>query len=154
VLKLAVGAAALALATVAAANPQNGLPVVVIHAPKADLRLEVARTESDREHGLMNRTAIAPHAGMIFVFESDGPVAFWMKDTLVPLDMVFVAANGTVRTVYAGVPVAPPTVPDADVPREPGVARYVIELGAGEAQRDGIAPGASLDLHGVPSPAP
>ena len=141
-------------ATVAAANPQPAMPVVVIHAPKADLRLEVARTESDREHGLMNRTAVASHAGMIFVFESDAAVEFWMKDTLVPLDMVFVAADGTVRTVYPGVPVAPPSLPDANIPREPGVARYVIELGAGEAQRDGIAPGVALDLHGVPSPAP
>ncbi len=47
------------------------LPVVTVHAPRADLTLEVARTEAQRETGLMNRTALPPHTGMIFVFERD-----------------------------------------------------------------------------------
>ncbi len=82
------------------------LPTVVVHAPRADLTLEVARTEAQREHGLMDRTAIAPHTGMIFVFERRRrPSNFWMKDTLVPLDMIFIAADGTVRRVFANVPV-------------------------------------------------
>ncbi len=88
------------------------LPTVVVHAPHADLTLEVARTESQREYGLMNRTQLAPHNGMIFVFGGDGPVAFWMKNTLVPLDMVFVAADGTVRRVFANVAVVSPALPD------------------------------------------
>ncbi len=58
-----------------------------------------------REQGLMDRTYVPEHTGMIFVFDGDAPVEFWMKDTLVPLDMIFVAADGTVRRVYANVPV-------------------------------------------------
>jgi uncharacterized membrane protein (UPF0127 family) len=81
------------------------LSTVVVHAPKADLTLEVARTEAQREYGLMNRTSLAPHTGMIFVFPGDGPIDFWMKDTLIPLDMVFIAADGTVRKIYHRVPV-------------------------------------------------
>jgi uncharacterized membrane protein (UPF0127 family) len=126
------------------------MSTIVVHAPRADLTLEVARTEPIREHGLMNRSVLAPHTGMIFVFDSDGQVAFWMKDTLVPLDMIFVGADGTVRRVFANVAVVAPTLPDDEIPREAADAKYVIELGSGEAAQDGIVPGVKLDLHGVP----
>lgn len=125
------------------------LPTIVVHAPRADLSLEVARTESQRERGLMGRTEVSPHTGMIFVFASDAPVAFWMKDTLVPLDMIFVAADGTVRRVFADVPVVARSLPDENIPREAAVAKYVIELQAGEAAKDGIAAGVKLVLRNV-----
>jgi uncharacterized protein len=128
------------------------LPTVTVHAPRADLTLEVARTEPQREHGLMDRTAIASHTGMIFVFANDDVVDFWMKDTLVPLDMIFVAADGTVRRVFANVPSAPKTLSDAEIPRVGAKAKYVIELKAGEAASDGISQGVKLDLHAVPPP--
>lgn len=127
------------------------LPSVVVHAPRADLTLEVARTEAQREHGLMDRTAIPPHTGMIFVFERDEQVAFWMKETLVPLDMIFVGADGGVRRVFANVAVVPSSLSDDNIPRETGNAKYVIELRAGEAAQDGITAGVELDLHGVPA---
>jgi uncharacterized membrane protein (UPF0127 family) len=128
-------------------SPAGGtLPVVTIHAPKATLRLEVARTQSQRERGLMDRTVVPPHTGMIFVFDRDAPVDFWMKDTLVPLDMIFIGQDGTVRTIYSNVPVVSPKLPDSEIPLEPGVAKYVIELPAGEAAQDGIVAGVKLDL--------
>jgi len=129
------------------------LAVVVVHAPKADLRLEVARTEAQREYGLMNRTSLPKHTGMIFVFPQDGKIAFWMKDTLIPLDMVFVGADGTVRLVDRNVATVPPSLPDGRIPLENGVAKYVIELPAGEAILDGIVTGARLNLADVPSAA-
>lgn len=125
------------------------MTTTVVHAPKADLTLEVARSEAQREYGLMNRTSVAPHTGMIFVFDNDGPVAFWMKNTLVPLDMIFVASDGTVRKVFTNVAVVSPSLPDEKIPREESEARYVIELAAGEAARDGIAAGTKLDLNGL-----
>lgn len=127
------------------------LSTVSVHAPGADLTLEVARTASQREYGLMNRKQLSPHTGMIFVFDGDGPVAFWMKDTLVPLDMIFVGADGKVRRVFANVAVVSPKLADEKIPRESDVAKYVIELPAGEAAKDGIAAGVLLDLRGVPS---
>jgi uncharacterized protein len=129
-----------------------GLTTIVVAAPRAALTLEVAQTEVQREYGLMNRRALPAHSGMIFVFDSDAPIAFWMKDTLVPLDMVFVASDGTVRRVFERVAVVSPALPDDRIPREAGVARYVIELPAGEASSDGITAGVKLDLHGVPAP--
>ncbi len=60
----------------------------------------------------MDRKSVAPHTGMIFVFDGDGPVEFWMKDTLEPLDMIFVGADGKVRRIYANVPVVAAGVGD------------------------------------------
>jgi len=130
------------------------LSTVVVHAPKADLTLEVARTSAQREHGLMDRTSLPPHAGMIFVFPSDGHVDFWMKDTLIPLDMVFVGADGTVRHIYRNVPVLDAHTPDSAIPLEGGDAEYVIELAAGDAEAEGLATGVKLDLHRVPPALP
>jgi uncharacterized protein len=130
---------------VAAATPApSALPVIVVRAPQAQLRLEVARNDPQREHGLMGRTSLPAHTGMLFVFDHDGPVTFWMKDTLIPLDMVFVAADGTVRSIDASVQPAPPNAADAGIPVEPGAGKYVIELPAGEAARDGLNVGTRL----------
>jgi len=129
-----------------AVAPAATLPVVLVHAPRADLHLEVAVTADEQERGLMYRTSLPPHAGMLFVFDADQPVAFWMKNTLIALDMLFVGADGTVRTVYRNVAPAPLTVHDEDIPRESGHAKYVIELASGEADADGIVPGTKLTI--------
>jgi len=131
-------------AALALASPNPTLPSIRVVAPRADLTLETANTPAQRERGLMSRTRLAAHTGMLFVFDSDGPVSFWMKDTLIPLDMIFVATDGTVREIFSDVrPVAPGT-PDAAIPLESANARYVIELAAGEAARDGIVRGVRL----------
>lgn len=122
------------------------LPVEVVRAPLATLTLQIAKTDAEREFGLMNVTKLLPHNGMIFVFDEDGPEEFWMKDTLIPLDMIFVGPDGTVRAVFANVPVVPVMTADDKVPRRSGMAKYVIELPAGEAKEDGIAPGIILQL--------
>jgi uncharacterized membrane protein (UPF0127 family) len=93
----------------------------------------------------MGVTHLQRHTGMLFIFEKDAPVDFWMKDTLIPLDMVFVSANGMVRKVYASVPVVARTLADSDIPIEGAVAKYVIELPAGEASDDGLVAGARVN---------
>ncbi|MDE2483495.1 MAG: DUF192 domain-containing protein [bacterium] len=143
----AILALLLAIAPTAAPSttpaPQQ-LPTVSVHAPNATLTLQVAQTDAERELGLMSVTALAPHTGMLFVFDADQGVEFWMKDTLVPLDMVFVAPDGRVRQVAANVPVVAPDTPDDAIPRRMGTAKYVIELAAGEAVKDGIHVGTVL----------
>ncbi len=135
-----LAAVVLSFATPAA----QSLPHVAVTAPKAKLTLQVASTENERELGLMSVTKLPLHTGMLFVFASDSPVEFWMKDTLVPLDMVFVAPDGTVRSVAARVPVVPLDTPDDTIPRRAGTAKYVIELPSGEAEKDGIVAGVKL----------
>lgn len=142
--------AALASAAPAASplpTPQS-LPVITLRAPKTALHVQVARTEDQRERGLMSVTALRKHTGMVFVFDSDSGVAFWMKDTLIPLDMVFVGADGTVRQVDANVAVVPITMPDSQIPIEQGRAKYVIELAAHEAAADGLHAG--VHVGGLP----
>ena len=78
---------------------------VRVRAPAETLDLRVADTPSKREHGLMCVRSLPPRTGMIFVFgDGDNYRDFWMKNTLIPLDMVFVSKNGRVNEVRANVP--------------------------------------------------
>lgn len=122
------------------------LPVETVRAPHATLTLQIANTEEQREFGLMNVTKLFPHNGMIFVFDRDEHQEFWMKNTLVPLDMVWVDASGTVTTVAADVPASTRATPETALARRRGRGIYVVELRAGEAAADGLAPGAHLSL--------
>jgi uncharacterized protein len=134
----------LAIASPAPVPAPQSLVGTKLQAPRAMLHVQIARTEAERERGLMGVKRLAPHTGMVFVFDRDAPVAFWMKDTLIPLDMVFISGAGTVRTVYDDVPVVSRSLPDDKIPLEQGSAKYVIELAAGEAAHDGLQPGAHV----------
>ncbi len=138
---------ALVLAVVTATlPPPQHLPTISVKTLHATLTLQVARTDREREIGLMNVTSLPDHTGMIFVFPQDGPVTFWMKDTLIPLDMVFVAKDGTVRDIDVRVPTVPLTMPNENIPMEQGNAKFVIELASGEAEAAGIFVGTKLAL--------
>jgi hypothetical protein len=142
-------AAAAAVCPAPAATP-NPVPVRV-RAPAAVLELRVAGTFETREYGLMCVRSMPQADGMIFVFTGgDARQAFWMKNTLIPLDMVFVLKNGRVNNVDANVPATALGTPDERLPSYYGTGSYVIELNAGEAARAGIVPGTVLDLSGVP----
>jgi len=153
---LAIGSLLAAPVAARAATPcpapsatPDPVPVHVV-APKATLTVRVANSYATREYGLMCVTSLAPHSGMIFVFSPpDRRQSFWMKNTLIPLDMVFVRKNGTVDSVAANVPSTTPDTADLDIPWRYGTGSYVIELAAGEAAKDGIAAGAHLDVSRV-----
>lgn len=125
-----------------------GAAHVAVGTPGGRLRVLVAADEPSRERGLMCVLDVPHRSGMIFVFSgaSDVPRDFWMKNTLVPLDLVFVAHDGRVTKVAGGVPATTVETPDVDVPRVAGPAHYVIELRAGEAARLHIAPGSRLTI--------
>ena len=84
---------------------------------------------------------------MLFVFgPPDRQQDFWMKNTLVGLDMVFVTSAGIVSSVAAQIPPTPKGTPDSAVARRTGTGRFVIELGAGDAARHGVVPGTKFAL--------
>jgi hypothetical protein len=121
---------------------------LAIDTPKTILRVAVANTESRRERGLMGVQTVPPGEGMIFVFpeQVDARRDFWMKDTIAPLDMVWVRSDGTVTSIAADVPATKPHAPDAKIARRSGFGRYVIELGAGRARSAGLRAGVRLKI--------
>lgn len=128
------------------APPRKPLVLVDVAAPPVTLQLAVADDVSTREFGLMCVLRLRPQHGMIFVFSRESNWEFWMKNTLVPLDMIWVRADGTVTTVAANVPPSTRTTPDAMLARRRGHGVYVIELRANEAAADGIVVGSHLAL--------
>ena len=124
----------------------TALKTISLAAPAEKLTLAVAATESDRELGLMCVTSLAPQHGMIFVFPSAANQGFWMKLTLIPLDMVWLAPDGVVTSVAANVPASTVNTAEKSVARRYGQGQYVIELRAGEAAGDGLKKGVKLSL--------
>lgn len=118
----------------------NVLPVATIridtaNGPKA-ITVEIAADAASQERGLMFRRALPPDAGMLFDFHQEARVSFWMKNTPLPLDMVFIKADGTVSSVEPNaVPFSTESIPSA----EP--VRAVLEINGGRAHDLGIKPG-------------
>lgn len=101
--------------------------------------IELAQTPQERSRGLMFRDHLPNRAGMLFVFDPPQPVAFWMKNTLIPLDMIFTDRSGTVTHVHEG------AIPGDLTPIEGGDSVYtVLEINAGLAARYAIRPGTQL----------
>jgi uncharacterized membrane protein (UPF0127 family) len=105
--------------------------------------VEVARTEAERARGLMFRTALADDAGMLFVFDETGEHPFWMKNTLIPLDLIFIDDSGRVTGVVAR------ATPGSLEPRSAGSGRYVLEVNGGWAEAKGVAAGDQVRFEGV-----
>ncbi len=109
--------------------------------------LEVADDEFEHTRGLMFRRSMAPSWGMVFVFDDEAPRSFWMKNTLLELDMLFVRSDGTIDSIVER------AEPLTLAPRQSrGPARFVIELLGGEARRRGLAPGQHVELLNLANP--
>lgn len=105
----------------------------------ARFSVEVADDEAERAQGLMNRPALAKSAGMLFVYDHPRHAFFWMKNTLIPLDMIFADATGKVTVVHdRAVPLDETAIDGGE-----GVA-YVLEINGGLAGALGIVPGSVL----------
>jgi len=108
--------------------------------------VEVADDAGERAQGLMFRTELAPASGMLFVYDAPRRVQFWMKNTLIPLDMVFADATGTVTRVHAG------AVPEDLTPIDGGEGvQFVLEINGGLAGKLGLVPGAVLRHPTIPA---
>lgn len=98
--------------------------------------VEVATTRVQQEHGLMFRKSLAPLHGMIFIFPTPRQIDFWMKNTLIPLDMIFIDEHGTIKGITAN---ATP-LSEALIPSPPGITT-VLEVAGGTCKTNHIAQG-------------
>ncbi|MBS0430977.1 MAG: DUF192 domain-containing protein [Proteobacteria bacterium] len=121
-----------------------GAPAAASAGPAVELRghrigVEIAADDASREHGLMDRTSMPADHGMLFVFPDSQIRTFWMKDTLIPLDMLFFDADRRVVTLLADVP--PCKADPCPIYPSTQPARYVLELNAGTAEKLGAHEG-------------
>lgn len=130
----------LALAPSAAqtAGPREELTVTT-KAGSHDFEVEIADDDRERALGLMFRRAMADDEGMLFDFGAEEPASFWMRNTYIPLDILFIEADGTIESI------AERTTPlsEKSVPSK-GPVRYVLEINGGLSDTLGIAPGDTI----------
>lgn len=136
-----------ALLMPAAAGAACAPDTVELRGPSGMARftVEVADTGAERAQGLMFRESMARSAGMLFVYESPQRASFWMKNTLIPLDMIFADETGRVTRVHSN------AVPHDTTPIDGGEdVRFVLEINGGLAARMGIGEGAELRHPAIP----
>lgn len=131
--------------TQAAPEPQSGLPKVSLSLGTNSLSAQVAADEATRERGLMSRTRLAPDEAMVFVFPQPRPVAFWMKDTPVPLSIAYVGTSGRIFEIHDLKPMNETPVPSAS-----DAVVYAIEVPRGWFANHGVVAGSIVG--GLPSP--
>lgn len=119
-------------------NPQ--LKTVTLKAGNVQLVAEVAATELERTRGLMFRKSLADGKGMLFVFDSDQKVAFWMKNTSLPLSVAYIGSDGTVYQILDLIPFS-----EEPRPAERSV-RYALEVPQGWFAKVGVKPGDKFEI--------
>lgn len=127
-----------------ARHPVSGLQVVPLTVTQGDkthrFLVEVARTEAEQANGLMYRQQMGADEGMIFLRNPPDVASFWMRNTVLPLDIIFIGTDGRIINIAAN------TVPySLDSHRSFGVAAAVLELNGGRAAELGITPGAKVE---------
>lgn len=121
--------------------PQSNLPTVQMRLGGKTFTLEVAATMGDRMHGLMRRDSMPVDQGMIFVFDEPQQLRFYMKNTRIPLDIIFVDETGKVDSIKQMRPYDETTVPS-----DGNHAKWAIELNQGAAADAGVKVGDQLEI--------
>ncbi|MDX1583118.1 MAG: DUF192 domain-containing protein [Thermoanaerobaculia bacterium] len=114
------------------------------------ITLEIARTDAQRARGLMFRENLPRNHGMLFIFTESERHGFWMKNTFIPLDIIWIGEDGTIAEVMPDVPPCFSDPCPTYAPSQSG--RYVLELAAGEAERLGLSAGDRVELRNIETP--
>lgn len=143
-MKICAGYAALWGLIVLTVEPALAADLTPITVGEATFQVEVARTTAERQRGLMFRRELPRNQGMLFV-QPPGPAVFWMKNTYIPLDLLYFDADGKLLEIKANTPpCATPTCPI--YPSATATVRYILEINAGEAAQRGLRVGDRLRL--------
>ena len=136
----------LALLWSAAAFAQTFEPLTIVtKGARHPFQVEVARNDADRAQGLMFRRNLAPDRGMLFDFGRVQPISMWMQNTYIPLDMIFIRADGTIERIAAN------TVPHSlQSVTSHGPVAAVLEIAGGRAAQLGLSEGDRVSWPGGP----
>jgi uncharacterized membrane protein (UPF0127 family) len=146
----ALGAGVLVMTMAAMVTGQYALRRGKVILPdKTVIHVEIADTDETRQRGLMHRESMADNAGMVFVFPEPALHPFWMKNTLIPLDMIWLDEKYRIVAILEAEPCRADPCPNYDPRAE---AAYVVELNRGLAKRHGLAVGATLVFRDIPEP--
>ena len=127
-----------------ACAPKNTVTVTLPDGFEVSAQLAV--TPKEHEKGLMFVTELPENKGMLFVFDTEDELLFWMKNTLIDLDMVFIGADKTVTSVASEMPHSYTYTPDNEVAYAQGYGQYVLELAAKTAKKHGVKAGTKLQF--------
>ena len=139
--KLAIKAAAV-LIFIALGACSGGENRLVLHTAKGDFAftVEIADDGKERAQGLMFRDTLAPDAGMLFDYFEEQETSFWMQNTLIPLDMIFIGADGAVKNIHVNAKPLDTTGIPSGVP-----VRFVLEIPGGRSKEIGLAVGDRME---------
>ena len=122
-------------------GPNSGLPTVDMRIGSQQYTLEVANTDRSRQRGLMERDAMPADHGMLFVFDREQPLSFWMKNTRFPLEILYLDADGQVVSIHEMKP-----YDTTSSHRSARPAKYAIELNLGQVKKAGVKVGDVLNI--------
>ena len=126
--------------------PNNG-EITKVCINNSCFHVEVANSESEREIGLMNRDFLENNSGMLFVFPENGIHSFWMKDTKIPLDMIWISNAGKVLYVQKNAePCLDYVIKSCPVYQPNFPSRYILEINAGVSDEEGIKVGDLVEI--------
>ena len=114
-----------------------------------EITAKLAITPKEHERGLMFVTHLPENEGMLFVFDQEQPQSFWMKNTLIDLDIVFIDAQKRVTSVADQMPHSYTYTPDTDVAFADGYGKYVLELATKTAAKHGVVPGEQVAIGSI-----
>jgi uncharacterized membrane protein (UPF0127 family) len=136
----------LLLAGCAGTETPNAAYAKITFANGNPVTAEIARTAEARSRGLMYRESLCGNCGMLFVFESSQKHSFWMKNTKIPLEMIFISENHTIVDIIENVPPCPMRALQCPSYTPSAPAYFVLEVNAGVAKENGLKRGDELGI--------
>ncbi|MDX9800017.1 MAG: DUF192 domain-containing protein [Spirochaetia bacterium] len=131
------------ISSFASCNASETLEKTNITINGTTLAVEIAKTEQERAKGLMNRKSLDADHGMLFIFESDRKLSFWMKNTFIPLSIAFINSDGIIKEIRDMSPQSLEPVESKNY------VRYALEVNRGYFTKNGIKPGDKILLPSV-----
>lgn len=127
-------------------NPNTTFESTKIDIAQNSYNLEIAKTTSQLSLGLGNRQSLCPTCGMIFIFPFEGVLPFWMKDTLIPLDMIWINSKNEIVSIQTATVESGKSDIQLHIYKNNTPAKYVIELNAGDTGKLNLKVGDTIEI--------